>query len=364
MAGPCVMCGLGEVRSRPVRGGRVWYCTCRFAPLRVRGRRMFSPASTPNPAAMALRGWLALACLLCCALPCEAGRPVRVYEVDIEGQTPAALQDAMRQALVRATGRRESAEDPALASLVSDAPRYVKSYATGPRGEPQVVFDGAAVERAIAAAGRSVWDRERPFTLVVLDPPRARADADAARAELERAAAERGLPISLIPLSLTDSGGNPLGPEALLAAAQRYGGDQILIGHGEDAGPQSPLQWNLYTHSINATWTGPLANGIEHTVDVLVPQQGTSLAEVDADAHLQIDGVTSLDAYAEVQRLLQSIPGVRHANIAAADSGSVTFDVTARGGAAGIERELNGSPRLVHTGGTGDRVIYRYQPQG
>src|SRR5215469_3263723 len=226
MAGPCVMCGLGEVRSRPVRGGRVWYCTCRFAPLRVRGRRMFSPASTPNPAAMALRGWLALACLLCCALPCEAGRPVRVYEVDTEGQTPAALQDAMRQALVRATGRRESADDPAFANLVSDAPRYVKTYTTGPRGEPQVVFDGAAVERAIGAAGRSAWPHERPFTLVVLDPPRARGSEDAARAELERVAAERGLPISLIPISVLDSSGNLLPADALLQAAARYGGDE------------------------------------------------------------------------------------------------------------------------------------------
>jgi hypothetical protein len=149
---------------------------------------MSSPASTSNPALGCLRALLALLVLLCCAPPCEAGRPVRAYEVDIEGQTPAALQEAMRQALVRATGRRESADDPALASLVSDAPRYAKSYTTGPRGEAQVVFDGAAIERAIAAAGRSVWDRERPFTLVVLDPPRARAAEDAARAELERAA--------------------------------------------------------------------------------------------------------------------------------------------------------------------------------
>jgi hypothetical protein len=288
---------------------------------------------------------------------------VRVYEVGIEGQTTPALQEAMRQALVRATGRREAATDPALASLIADAPRYVKTYATGPRGESQVVFDGAAVEHAISAAGRSVWGRERPFTLVVLDPPRPRAAAESARAELERAAAARGLPISLIPLTLSDNAGAPLSPEALLAAAQRYGGDQILIGHGEDAGPQAPLQWNLYTHALSATWTGPLANGIEHTVDLLVPQQGTSLAETDSDAFLQIDGVTSLNAYAEVQRLLQSVPGVRRANIAGADGNSVTFGITARGGAAGIERELNGSPRLVRTGGTGDHVTYRYQPQ-
>ena len=180
---------------------------------------MLSPASTSNPARGCLRELLALLVLLCWALPCEAGRPVRVYEVDAVGQTPAALQDAMRQALVRATGRRESADDPAFASLVSDAPRYVKTYGTGPRGEPQVVFDGAAVERAIGAAGRSVWDRERPFTLVVLDPQRARAAEDAARAELERVAAVRGLPISLIPLPLNDGAGNPLGADALLQAA-------------------------------------------------------------------------------------------------------------------------------------------------
>ena len=325
---------------------------------------MSSPTSTPNTATAYLRGLLALACLLCSTLPCEAGRPVRVYEVDIDRQTPAALQEAMRQALVRATGRRESADDPALASLVSDAPRYVKSYATGPRGKPQVVFDGAAMEQAINAAGRSVWERERPFTLVVLDPPRARIGEDAARAELERVAAVRGLPISLIPLPLTDGAGNPLGAEALLQAAQRYGGDQILIGRGADAGPDSALQWTLYTRALSTSWSGPLATGIDHTVDVLVPQPATSLAEADAAAHIQVEGVNSLLGYATVERLLQSTPGVRRTNIAAADAGSVTFDVTARGGAAGLSQALAGSTRLLRSGGAGDSIVYRYQPQG
>src|SRR5262245_34566231 len=363
MTGPSVMCGASRGRVA-VRDRRVCYCTNRFAPLRVRGRSMSSPASTSNPALGCLRGLLALLVLLCCALPCEAGRPVRVYEVDIEGKTPTALQEAMRQALVRATGRRESAEDPALASLVNDAPRYVKSYGTGPRGESQVVFDGAAVEHAIAAAGRSVWDRERPFTLVVLDPPRARAAEDAARAELERAAAERGLPISLIPLPLTDSAGAPLGADALLQSAQRFGGDQVLVGRGADAGADTPLQWTLYTRAMNRSWSGPPAAAIDHTMDVLVPQSGTSLADADATTRVQIEGVNSLAAYAAVERLLQSTPGVRRANIAAADAGSVTFEVTARGGAAGLGQALAGSTRLVPAAGAGGAVAYRYQPQG
>jgi hypothetical protein len=308
-----------------------------------------------------LRALLTALCLMCCALPSWAAREVRVYEVDIEGQAPTALQDAMREALIRATGRRESAGDPALASLIAEAPRYVKTYATGPRGEAQVVFDSAAVEHAISAAGRSVWPRERPFTLVVLDPPRARPAEDAGRAELERVASERGLPISLIPISVVDGAGNLLPPEALLQTAARYGGDEVLVGRGADTAG-APLQWTLYTHAMNATWTGPLAAGIDHTVDLLVPQQASSLAEADADAHVQVDGVTSLAAYAEVERMLQSVPGVRHADIAAADAASVTFDVTARGGAAGIVQELTGSTRLVRIGGTGERVVYRYQP--
>jgi hypothetical protein len=325
---------------------------------------MSSPASTSNPALGCLRGGLALLALLCCALPCEAGRPVRVYEVDIEGRSPAALQQAMRVALVRATGRRESADDPVLASLVSDAPRYVKTYGTGPRGEAQVVFDGAAVERAIAAAGRSVWERERPFTLVVLDPPRVRAAEDAARTELERVAAERGLPISVIPLPLSDGAGKPLGADALLQAGQRYGGDEILVGRGADAGPETALQWTLYTHALSSSWSGPLGTAIDHTVDVLVPQPATSLADADATARVQVDGVDSLSAYAAVERLLQNTPGVRRANIAAANAASVTFEVTARGGAAGLGQALAGSTRLVRESGTGDAIVYRYQPQG
>ena len=311
-----------------------------------------------------MRGLLALACLLCCAVPCQAGRVVRVYEVDSEGQAPAALQEAMRQALVRATGRRESADDPAFASLIGDAPRYVKNRSTGPRGEPQVVFDSAAVEHAIGAAGRSVWELERPFTLVVLDPPRTRASEDSARVELERVAAERGLPISLIPLPLTDSAGNALGADALLQAAQRFGGDQILVGRGADAGADTALQWTLYTHAITTSWSGPLAAGIDHTVDVLVPRPATSLAEAEARTRVQIEGVNSLLAYATVERLLQSTPGVRHANVAAVDGGSITFDVTARGGAAGLGQALAGSARLVRVSGTGESVVYRYQPQG
>jgi len=326
---------------------------------------MSRPASNQLPRSQRVRRLRAGLWLLCCVLPAAAawaGRPVRVYEVDIEGQTSAALQGAMRQALVRATGRRESAEDPALASLVAEAPRYVKSYAAGPRGEQQVVFDAAAVEQAIAAAGRSVWDRVRPFTLIVLTPPRNRAAEQGARAELERVAAERGLPISLLPLPVDDASGNPLAADALLQAAQRYGGDEILVGRGEDAGADTQLQWTLYTRVTSESWSGPLASGIDHAVDTLVPQQGGSLAQTDAVTRVRIDNVASLTDYASVERILQSVPGVRRANVLATDPDSVLFEVTVRGGAAGLAQGLAGSTRLSAAGAAGAQGEYRYQP--
>lgn len=322
----------------------------------------------PRPTAVNRRVRASLAALLTLlgALPLAAWalRPVRVYEVDLDEQSPTAVQGAMRQALVRATGRRESADDPALAGVIADAAKYVKSYASGPRGEPQVVFDAEAVAHAIDTAGRSVWSRDRPFTLVVVYPPRGRADADAARSELERAATERGLPISVIPLAVVDGSGNPLGAETLLQSAQRYGGDEVLVGRADAAGVAAgELQWTLYTRAQSQSWTGPLSAGIDHAVDLLAPPPGAA-GETEAAARVRIEGVARLADYAAVERLLQSIPGVRRAEVAEVDGGSVTFEVDMRGGSAALERELSGSTRMVRSTSGSAALVYRYQPQG
>jgi len=306
-----------------------------------------------------------LAWLLCCLLSCAAwaGRPVRVYEVDLKGgQSPTSVQDAMRDALVRATGRRESATDPALANVVSEAQNYVKGYTTASRGQPQVLFDGAAVERAIAAAGRSVWDNNRPFTLVVLYPPPARAAEEAARTEVEQTAIARGLPVTLVPLSPVDASGNDLGRDALMLMAQRYGGDAVLVGRGEANAPNAQLQWTLHTNFSSQSWTGPLAEGINGAVDTLAPTQGGSLAQTEAAARVEVEGVATLTDYANVERTLQSVPGVRRANVNAARRNMVVFDLLVRGGEDAVSHALAGSSHLVRTDASSARLAYQYRP--
>jgi Uncharacterized protein conserved in bacteria (DUF2066) len=304
-----------------------------------------------------------LAWLVCCVISCSAwaGRPVRVYEVDLKGgQSPASVQDAMREALVRATGRRESATDPALANLISEAQNYVKTYSPANRGQSQVIFDGVAVERAIVAAGRSVWDRNRPFTLVVLYPPPARNAEDAARVEVEQAAIERGLPVTLVPLSPVDAAGNDLSREALMQMAQRYGGDAVLVGRGDAS--STNLQWTLHTNFSSESWSGPLVAGINGAVDTLAPAQGGSLAQIEASARVEIGGVTALADYANVERMLESVPGVRRANVSAASGNVVVFDVVARGGGDAISHALAGSTHLVRSDASSARLVYQYRP--
>jgi hypothetical protein len=310
------------------------------------------------------RGLLLSLAVLTLTLPLAAwaGRPVRVYEVDVAERSGTALQEAMRQALVRATGRREAADDPALSGIIADAPKYVSGYTTGAHGQSQVVFDGPAVQQAVSAAGRSTWDGERPFTLVVLDPPRNRPQADAARAELERVAAARGLPISLVPMAVSDATGKALGADALLEAAQRLGGDEILVGRGDGTAADGALQWTLYARGTSESWSGPLAAGIDHTVDHLVPQQAGTIAQAEGEVRVEVDGVHTLGDYATVTRLLQATPGVRRANLAAAAPAALVFAVTVRGGAAGLEQALAGEKHLTASGAAAGRLLLHYQP--
>jgi hypothetical protein len=305
------------------------------------------------------------ACLIFCAISCDAwaGRPVRVYEVDLKGgQSPSSVQDAMRETLVRATGRRESATDPALASIISDAQTYVKGYATPTRAQPQVMFDGVAVERAIVAAGRGVWDRNRPFTLVVLYPPLARGAEEAARDELDQAAITRGLPITVVPLSPVDASGNDLSRDAFMQMAQRYGGDAVLVGRADTGTANGQLQWTLHTSFSSESWSGPLSAGINGAVDNMAPTQGGSLAQTEAGARVEIDGVATLTDYANVARMLESAPGVRRVNVGAATGSVVMFDVIARGGGDAISHALAGSTHLARSDPSSARLAYQYRP--
>jgi Uncharacterized protein conserved in bacteria (DUF2066) len=367
----------------------VWYCTFCVIYGAIQTLRMPRRHTT---AKTLVREALLLA--VCAVLPAAAwaARPVPVFQVDVAGESVPALQQAMRAALVRATGRRESATDPVFTGLIAAAPKYVQSYDRGPQGELQVLFDGLAVDKAIAAVDRSVWDPNRPFTLVVLYPQPDQGDQGADAVALEQAAEERGLPISIVPLPVADESGNLLPRAALLAMAHRYGAEQLLVGSPPAAAPTPPAapppgsgapaagpaapatappglppawQWKLYTDFSTQSWSGPLTAGIDDTVDSLAPRVGAATANAPGQTEVQIEGVSSLADYANIELMLGAVPGVSAANVRQVTGGSVLFDLTVRGGGATIDRALSSSPsftRVAPATPAGGTLVYRYRP--
>ena len=77
----------------------------------------------------------------------------------------------------------------------------------------------------------------------------------------------------------------------------------------------------------------PLAAGVDHTVDHLVPQQAGTAQLAESDVRITVEGVRTLTDYASIGRLLQATPGIRRASLLGADPGTVLFLVTVRGGA-------------------------------
>lgn len=301
----------------------------------------------------------ALAAVL--ASPAALARAVRVYDVEIKGEAVGpVVQEAMRRVLVRATGRREAATDPTFTALVTDAARYVQSSRKVANGSTLVVFDGAAVEQAITSAGRSVWDKDRPFTFVVFSPVLNAQAITAARPELDRAAEARGLPINLAPVPVVDSTGVELSREALLQGAQRMGGDAVLIARA-DANP-GMYQWTLQTQFGSESWTGPLEAGPNGAADALTRAQEATAGVAELEAVVQVAGVSTLNDYAAVSKLLESIPGQKKVSVAETNGSTATFNVLVRGGAETVDRVLGNSPRLARSGNANGQLLYTYRP--
>src|SRR5262249_40444976 len=138
--------------------------------------------------------------------------------------------------------------------IVEDAKRYVQLQRGTTRGATQVIFDAAALRAAISAAGRSVWDPDRPLVWVVL-PQSSGAAGDDLRTQVHAAAQLRGLPVAL---ASADSSGAAMaegGSAGVLAAARRAGAGAALLAQSSPNDSQA-LQWTLLAASGEAHWVG------------------------------------------------------------------------------------------------------------
>ncbi len=211
-----------------------------------------------------------------------------------------------------------------------------------------------------AAQAQRARDPAHPFTIVVLSPPPAGAAADSARATLEQAAKARGLPVSVVPLAVSDAAGVPVPDDTLLQNARQLGGEAVLVGHAADAAGSTDWQWRLLTGYGVGGWSGPLEAGIQGAADAFARADDVQ-AGPPVSVVVTVTGVAGLQDYARVQQLLAGLPGAQAAGLAAADGATASFQLLIRGGGAAVTRTLAGSPHLAAAGGDAG-LRFQYQP--
>ncbi len=294
------------------------------------------------------------AVLLLVARDASAVRQVRVYEATVSAQTDAAVQAqaALRQVLVRATGARDAANDPALAGLLANAQQYVlltRPPSSGPG--VQVVFDAAALERDILAAGRTLWSSERPLVLIVLTGGPASGTFESRRqveGTLDATANRRGQPIRVARpegVGLPNMGDIPA--DTGLATAQRLGADALLVGYGDAVPGGGAWRWVLTAPGVSETWSGALEEGVNAAADIFARQDIANASLPEVELLVEIDGVPGLRDYARVSQMLAEANGVRGVQLAEAAGSRATFSVVVRGGADVLLDSLGTSPYLA-----------------
>jgi uncharacterized protein len=323
----------------------------------------------------------ALVCLcfaaLCVASPGMALTRVEIYQATApatdrsEAAQTAAFQYALKNVLVRVTGRHSAEEDAALAPLVGNARRYVQQFRASGDGLVWVAFDGAAIERWLTQNGQPVWGRERPTTVVLLAVQTGAStgtvitsnDNSELKQSVDAQAAYRGLPLQWpsaadVQKYHLDYSSIAGGSTSTLAdISRRIGGDGLLIGRAACCGSNGNVRWTHLFQDRSSEYSGNL-EGIERSADLyasLFAASGT-LAAVD----IEVTGVRDLRDYASVQTYLESLTFISHVSVESLTADTVRFRLATRGGGESLQRALSLNGRLQSIA-AGDNGIQRFQ---
>ena len=319
-----------------------------------------------------IRLLLLLLCFL--PLPLQAGMDLLSATVPIEGDAPearrAAMAEALRQVLVKASGQRLTGMGEKLESLLAGAEDQAQEfrYRTGPAagGEAPgkllwVRFDRRTVEQDLRQLGLILWESGRPELIpwLALEAQGRRRLADPERdallyEALEEAAQRRGLVLVLPLMDLQDRNALNLGDlwmvhaESILAASSRYGKALPLVGRLRRSGKGWRATWSLLLADGEQRFDGEgeslqavVADGIEQAVDLLVQRFLPSLEEAQQGVVLvRFIGLHGVGDYARLKRLLQSLDVVTGFSLERAEADRLVFRVQALGGREALASQL------------------------
>lgn len=301
----------------------------------------------------------------------------RMYEIEIPAENQqaetrrAGFSVALQGVLIKVSGNRAIADTPAGKAVLADAPRYVLQYryrfASGGESEHAlylwVEFDRSAIEQALKLQGLSVWDNNRPVTLVWLGVEEgfgrrmlAETDRDIVRQQIEKVAARRGLPL-LFPwmdtedqskVSFADIRGDF--SEQILEASARYAAD-IVVTAALLRRPNSDVwesQWTIYREGTSSKWDAQgtlaavVAAGIESVGDILASRYSGASRQPGQrqDVILEVSNLQNFRSYSATLHQLRSISQVVSAQPLWVHDDRVRFKLSVQGDLRNLERGI------------------------
>jgi hypothetical protein len=311
--------------------------------------------------------------VLCIGLACatRAAQVPDLYEAEVPVRTQAqaareqAFRAALETVLIKITGSRSVADEPATEVLLNAPSNYVQQFGYR-NGRPMtlwVQFDGGTLHDAVTEANLPIWMEERPAVLVWIavqvGDARYLIDEDSNRAARRRVRAVgelRGLPVLLPLMDMEDRARVSVADtlagfdEAVLEASARYDPDATAIARvtGVRKGVWR-AQWRLHFggESLNWDFRGAtigtvLTDGVHAIADAL----GARLAMVEnlaaqGDLVVAVEGVDSLEDFARVRAYLKRLSQVQSSCAYRIEPGYASFRVRTSGDSGVVKRAVN-----------------------
>lgn len=305
---------------------------------------------------------IAARCLLMLAAAfCQAGvaAEVPLYKVTVplkggsEAERNAALGDALRVVVVRASGRRDAAANAAVDASAARANRLVQQYSATPDQQLKVGFEATTIDGVLHDAGLPAWPSERPLTLVLLPSTAAASggrvlrtgESSPERTQLEQAALARGVPLAW-PVAETsvDVLRAQLDASGVEGAARAAGTSADAVLLGRPAGEQ--IEWTLVHAGDSSQRRGSAADGAHLAADSYASLYATAATRGLTTVSVRIDGVESLQAYAGLMQVLESLSLVREIAVSEVDRATVRLTLTLRGDLELLRRVAMLTPSL------------------
>ena len=293
------------------------------------------------------------------------------------------LQTALRNVMIRVSGRSDAELMPGMDVQLKQASRYVQQFRYRLSPEPVIEpvsgketkqilwirFNEKAVNQLLLSQRLPVWGKTRPAALVwlVIDDRKQRQligndSAHKGRKVFNEKARVRGLPLRFPLLDLTDRSSISISDiwanfeDSILAASRRYQAEAVLVGrvYQEYSGAWR-ARWSLYSQGRRQDWEsddelldGTVAHGVNQASDFLamrfaqVQQEGQQ-----SQVLIKVDAVKGLADFNKVRSYLDSLSTVTNLQPYHVSSNTVTFLLTTRGGRLAVEQAISLGSTLV-----------------